>query len=56
MSAYRKDFHETSYISFLIKDHKLLQKYNEILKKVKNNLKKEFGSKRVYNENYLKDN
>ena len=35
MSAYRKDFNETKYISFLIKDDKLLEKYNEIWKKVK---------------------
>ena len=30
MSAYRRDFDETKYISFLIKDDKLLEKYNEI--------------------------
>ena len=30
MSAYRKDFHETKYISFLIKDNELLEKCNEI--------------------------
>ena len=30
MSAYRKDFDETKYMSFLIKDYKLLEKYNEI--------------------------
>ena len=29
MSAYRKDFDETKYISFLIKDD-ALEKYNEI--------------------------
>ena len=33
MSAYRKDFDETKYESFLIKDNKLLEKYNEIWKK-----------------------
>ena len=27
MSAYRKDFDETKYISFLIKDVELLEKY-----------------------------
>ena len=28
MSAYRRDFDETKYISFLIKDDKMLEKYN----------------------------
>ena len=40
MSTYRKDFHETNYISFLIKDDELFEKYNEIWEKVKNSLKK----------------
>ena len=30
MSAYKKDFDETKYMSFLIKDDELLEKYNEI--------------------------
>ena len=30
MSAYRRDFEETKYMSFLIKNDKLLEKYNEI--------------------------
>ena len=30
MSAYRRGFDETKYISFLIKDDELLEKYNEI--------------------------
>ena len=30
MTAYRKEFYETKYISFLIKDHELLEKHNEI--------------------------
>ena len=54
MSAYRKDFDETKYISFLIKDDELLEKYNEIWEKVKNILKKDFDSEPVYNEKYLK--
>ena len=33
MSAYRRNFDETKYMSFLIKDDKLLEKYNEIWKK-----------------------
>ena len=39
---------------FLIKDEKLLEKYNEIWKKVSNIIKNEFDSKPVYNEKYLK--
>ena len=54
MSAYRKDFDETKYVSFLIKDDKLLEKYNEMWGKVKNSIKKEFDSEPVYNEKYLK--
>ena len=30
MSAYRKDFDESKYMSFLIKDDELLEKYDEI--------------------------
>ena len=30
MTAYRKCFDETKYISFLIIDNELLEKYNEI--------------------------
>ena len=41
-------------MSFLIKDYELLGKYNEIGKKLKNSLKKEFDSEPVYNEKYLK--
>ena len=44
MSAYRRDFDETKYISFLIKDDELLGKYSEIWKKFQkvsnNSLKK----------------
>ena len=53
-SAYRRDFDKTKYISFLIKDDKLLEKYNEIWEKVKNSLKKFFDSEPAYNERYLK--
>ena len=42
------------FISFLRKDDELLKKYNEIGKEVKNSLKKEFDSKPLYNEKYLK--
>ena len=34
MSACRKDFDETKYMSFSIKNNELLKKYNEIWKKV----------------------
>ena len=34
MTAYRKDFYETKYVSLLIKDDKLLEKYSEIWNKV----------------------
>ena len=54
MSAFRKDFDETKYMSFLIKDDELIEKYNEIWEKVTNIIKKEFDSEPVYNENYLK--
>ena len=33
MGAYRRDFDETKYMTFLIKDDELLEKYNEIWKK-----------------------
>ena len=54
MIAYRKDFDETKYMSFLIKDDKLLKKYNKIWKKVKNSIDKDFNSDPVYNEKCLK--
>ena len=54
MSAYRRDFDETKYMSFLIKDNKLLEKYNQISVKVGNSMKKEFDSEPVYNEKYIK--
>ena len=54
MSAYRRNFNKTKYISFLIKDEKLLEKYNEIWRKVSSIVKKEFDSNPVYNEKYLK--
>ena len=40
MSAYRSDFEETKYLSFLIKNDELLQKCDEIWEKVKNSIKK----------------
>ena len=34
MSAYRRDFNETKYMTFLMKDDELLEKYYEIWEKV----------------------
>ena len=42
MRAYRRNFDKTKCISFLIKDEKLLEKYNEIWKKASNITKKDF--------------
>ena len=38
----------------MIKDDELLRKYNKIWEQIKNSIKKEFDSKPVYNEKYLK--
>ena len=51
MTAYRKDFDETKFMSFLIKDDELLEKYNEIWEKVTDGLKKRLDSEPVYNKN-----
>ena len=52
MSAYRKDFDETKYMFFFIKDDELLRKYNDISEKVKNVINKEFDSEPIYNEKF----
>ena len=54
MSAYKNDFDKTKCMSFLIKDEKLLEKYNEIWKNVSKIINKEFDCKSVYNEKYIK--
>ena len=51
MNACRRDFDETKYMSFLIKDDELLEKYNGIWEKVENSIKNEFNSEPVYDEN-----
>ena len=51
MNAYRRDFDETKHMSFLIKDDKLSEKYNE---KVSKTIKQKFDSEPVYDEKYLK--
>ena len=55
MTAYRKEFDETKYISFLIKDNELLEKYNENWAKVSNAIKKEYDSNLVYIKNAYKN-
>ena len=54
MSAYRKGFNKTKYMSFFIKDDELLEKYNEIWENGKTIIKKEFDSEPIYNEKHLK--
>ena len=54
MSAYGRDFDKTKYVSFLVKDEKLLEKYNEIWKNVSNIIPKIFDRNPVYNEKYIK--
>ena len=47
MIANRRDFDETKYTIFLIKDNELLEKNNKIWVKVKNSIKKEFDGEPV---------
>ena len=47
ISAYRRNFDKTKCVSFLKKDEKLLEKYNEIWKKVSSITKKEFDGNSV---------
>ena len=54
MAAYRRDFDKIKYLSFLIKDNKLLEKYNEIQDKVSKFVEKIFDSEHIYNGKYLK--
>ena len=64
MSAYRKDFDEIKYVSFLIKDDKHLEKYSYSIRrefqkketsvKVSYTIRKEFDSNPVYNKKYLR--
>ena len=50
MRASKKEFDETKYISFLIKDDELLKTYTEIWGKVKECLKRKFYSESLYNK------
>ena len=47
MSAYRRDFDVTKYMYFLLKDSKLLEKYNEIWDEVSNTFKNGLNSEPV---------
>ena len=53
MRAYSRDFAGNKYMSFLIKNDEILEKYNEIWNNVSNAIKKEYASEPVYNENIL---
>ena len=54
-SAYVKSYDgETKWMYFLIEDDELLEKYNFIWDKVSTDIRKEFDSESVYNENFLK--
>ena len=52
MNAYKRDFDETKFMFFLIKNDELLEKYNEIWDKVSKVIKKGFDSNPVYNDKY----
>ena len=54
-SAYRKNFDKTAYMSFLIRDNKLLEKYNGIWDKVSKVIKKGFDNELVYHEKIFKN-
>ena len=45
---------QTKWMYFLVEDDDVLEKYNIIWNKVSADIRKEFDSKLVYNENYLK--
>ena len=54
MSAYKTDFDEAKYMSFLIKDNDLVKTYPQIWDKVNEVITIGFDSKPVYNKKYLK--
>ena len=55
MNAYKKYFdNNNKYINLLVKDKKYLEKYFEILNKIKSLITKEFNSEPVYNDKYIK--
>ena len=54
ITRYVECFDETKYISFLIKDEKLFEAYNEIQNRFSYLIKEEFDNEPVHNEKYLK--
>ena len=54
MNTYAKYFGGTKCVNFLVHDKEILKKYNEIWSKIKSLFKKEFESKPVYNDKYIK--
>ena len=54
ISTYRGEFDKTNCMTSLIKDEKLLAKYNKVWKNISCIVKKEFDSKPEYDEKYLK--
>ena len=50
MSAYRRDFDGTKYMSFSVKNDELIEKYNEIWENINSSIKKGFNSEHLYNE------
>ena len=55
ISAYRTDFDEAKYMSFLIKDNNLVKTCIQICDKVSKVITKEFDSEPVCNKKYLKN-
>ena len=50
-SSYVKIYNDgTKWMCYLIEDDELLKKYNDILNKVSNSMKKEFDIEPIYNE------
>ena len=48
INAYRRDFDEIKYMSFLIKKDEILEKCNEIWEKISKSIKKVFDSEPIY--------
>ena len=54
LSTYRRDFDETKYMCFSIKDDELLEKYKKIQDKVTKSMEKGFDNEPVEKEKYIK--
>ena len=54
MNGYVKYVNDSKCLNLLVHDKELLKKYNVMLEKVSNLLKKEFDSEPVYNNKYIK--